>query len=75
MPKDKIREALEQFIETIEYVGGITRDHKGYPRPVGDPSWIDLGEAYLNACDALEREPVELSDDDDEETNSQDDDI
>jgi hypothetical protein len=48
--------ALESFIGTIEATGGIYRDRKGWACPVGDPEWIDLGEAYLQACRALKRE-------------------
>jgi hypothetical protein len=55
----KLTLALESFIGAIEAVGGIFRDRKGYPRPIGDPDWIDLGKAYLQACHELGREPLE----------------
>ena len=51
--------ALESFIGAIEATGGVFVDPKGYPCPVADPDWIDLGEAYLKACRALGREPVQ----------------
>lgn len=49
---------IERFVDTIEATGGIERDHKGYEVPHADPDWIDLGEAYIFACDVIGREPV-----------------
>lgn len=57
--------ALREFVEAIDVAGGVRRDKKGYPRPLGDEDWIDLGEAYLLACEALGREPKESSGNDD----------
>ena len=37
--------------------GGVERDEMGLYAPVGDPDWVDLGEAYLDACLALDRLP------------------
>lgn len=50
--------ALRAFVQAIDATGGIEYDHAGYPCPVGDYAWIDLGEAYLLACRALGREPL-----------------
>ncbi len=53
--------ALAEFCDTIEDTGGVKKDDKGYHVPVADEDWIDLGEAYMRACDALGRKPVEES--------------
>jgi hypothetical protein len=56
--------ALENFCSTIEATGGVFKDpENGYWYPVGDPTWFDLGDAYLAACEALRRKPL-IADDD-----------
>ena len=45
-------ELLEEFLSCIESTGGIKRDEDGHYVPVADPSWIDLGELYLEVCGA-----------------------
>lgn len=52
--------ALNQLCTTIAQTGGMYRgedigDEPGEnaDAPVADPDWIDLGEAYLTACEAL----------------------
>jgi len=61
MPEDqeKIKTYLSAFCDVIDNAGGLTDDEEGtgLPAPVGAPSWIDLAEAYENACAALGREP------------------
>ena len=47
--------ALMRLIETIEATGGLDCD--GYP--LGDPEWVDLGDAYLDACAVIERTPMQ----------------
>jgi len=47
--------ALMQFVNTIENTGGLENDGVS---PVGDPEWIDLGDAYVKACAALDRKPM-----------------
>lgn len=54
---ERLASALTKFCETIEITGGVRRTRKGHYEPVGDPSWIDLGDAYIEACGALGREP------------------
>ena len=49
--------ALASFCSTIEMTGGVRQEGTGLYAPVGDPDWIDLGEAYLEACLALDRLP------------------
>jgi hypothetical protein len=51
-------EALLEFVEAIEATGGVTRDDSGLYAPVADQEWVDLGEAYINACAALGVKPV-----------------
>jgi hypothetical protein len=55
--------ALESFVEAMEAIGGVIIDRKGLTCPVAEPEWTDLGEAYLHACRALGREPVQLDGD------------
>lgn len=54
---NKEREALEDFVKTIEATGGVVKDHKGYFVPVVDEEWVDLGDSYIRACAALGRKP------------------
>lgn len=62
---DLLRAALWDFISTIEATGGVVEDQHGNVAPGGDHDWLDLGEAYLAACQSLGREPlVEKIDDD-----------
>jgi hypothetical protein len=49
--------ALWKLIDAIEATGGVRRDEKGFMAPVADGDWIDLGEAYLMACEAVGKEP------------------
>lgn len=55
----KLVDVLLEFVQAIEATGGVMVDHKGYHVPVADKDWIDLGEAYLKACEALGQEPME----------------
>jgi hypothetical protein len=59
---DKLRAAIEKFIDTIEATGGVFKDRKGYHIPIGDQEWLDLGEAYVAACEAIGREPKIVED-------------
>jgi len=56
---DKMRAALRDFTGAIEATGGVTAspEDEGYTVPVADEDWIDLGEAYLKACEALGKKP------------------
>lgn len=45
--------AAQWLIDTINATGGIGRDLK----PAADPTWIDLGLAYIQACEELGVEP------------------
>lgn len=55
---DKKTAALEDFVRTIEVTGGIVKKRDGTVAPAGDEDWIDLGDCYLRACDALGQQPV-----------------
>lgn len=49
--------ARERLISTIEATGGVIAYEDGTFGPVGDPEWIDLGDAYVSACEEAGREP------------------
>jgi len=57
-PLKPYRRALTAFVSCIEATGGCTRDHDGYIVPMVDEDWSDLGDAYVEACAALDREPL-----------------
>lgn len=54
-PADEQRSALMELINTIDATGGLQVESE---RPAGDPSWVDLGHAYLAACRALGKKPL-----------------
>ena len=53
---DSLLCALENFCTTVEAAGGVLADKGVFYQPVGDPEWTDLGQAYIQACEALKRE-------------------
>jgi len=52
------KEALAEFVVTINTLGGVFLANDGAHRPVGDPDWSDLGRAYMLACKALGEDPL-----------------
>ena len=50
--------ALRHFIDAINVTGGVIRLPSGCVVPKGDEEWIDLGEAYLEACQEVGVEPL-----------------
>ena len=50
-------QALLTFVDTIDVTGGIRDQGDGTVAPIADEDWIDLGEAYLQACNALGHPP------------------
>lgn len=50
-------EALQSLCTTIANTGGVI-DLDGEQVPSADPDWVDLGTAYMTACEALGIEPV-----------------
>jgi hypothetical protein len=44
------KDAAQMLIETINATGGLTSLESGLYAPVADPDWIDLAEAYFQAC-------------------------
>jgi hypothetical protein len=66
---DLLQAAVWDLISTVEATGGVLEDPHGNIFPHADHDWLDLGEAYLAACQALGREPhVERFDEDPEDT-------
>jgi hypothetical protein len=57
-PPDRYRQVLGQFVQTVDATGGVFRDESGCHAPLADPDWIDLGEAYVEACAALGRDII-----------------
>ena len=51
--RGKARDALAAFVHTIEATGGALGREDGTTVPACDEEWVDLGEAYLLACEAL----------------------
>jgi len=52
--------ALSALIETVEATGGLTNvgpDERPSLAPAADDDWLDLADAYLLACKALNRLP------------------
>lgn len=49
--------ALRMFVDTINSTGGVMRNSRGVHQPCGDPTWSDLGAAYMSACEELGLEP------------------
>jgi hypothetical protein len=58
MDMEKARTALVSFVGTVDATGGVVHDPDGFVVPVVDEGWIDLGEAYMEACSALGHDPV-----------------
>jgi len=63
--EDRLRQALAAFVSTVECTGGVVQQADGLHAPVADEDWVDIGEAYMEACDVLRRpakvEPYILS--------------
>ena len=49
---DKAQNALRHLIDTIEATGGVVADYGGNYVPKADEDWLDLGNAYILACEA-----------------------
>jgi hypothetical protein len=50
--------ALRMFRDTIEVTGGLIRNEAGDLAPAVDEDWIDLADAYIEACRELDVEPM-----------------
>lgn len=48
------RTVLECLCRTIDATGGIIKETGC---PVADEDWLDIGDVYMAACEALGREP------------------
>lgn len=52
------------LIDLVNATGGCIKDAKGFVVPKCDEDWIDLGEAYVKACEALGEKPkMDLTED------------
>jgi hypothetical protein len=49
--------ALRDFLDCVDSTGGVFNDGLSVC-PIADPTWTDLGAAYIKACIALGRRPV-----------------
>lgn len=56
MDADKAYAVLVGLVNTIESTGGVLENRRGHLLPVADPEWIDLGDVYKSACEALGRQ-------------------
>jgi hypothetical protein len=50
--------ALHSLIETIDTTGGVAEVDIAQYVPVADYDWIDLGDAYMQACEAVGHAPL-----------------
>lgn len=57
MNKREMCDALKSFVSTIDNTGGVYAFNDGTHAPVTDKEWIDLGEAYMQACRSLRVKP------------------
>lgn len=53
MNNSKVVAALHEFVDAVTVTGGVIRNRAGLHEPAADRSWIDIGEAYVNACAVL----------------------
>jgi hypothetical protein len=57
--ENQYRAALIAFVEAIESVGGVTEHTDNLDGgPITNPEWLDLGDAYRDACKVLGQEPL-----------------
>lgn len=49
-----LRAALHEFTDAVLVAGGVGKNRvTGLYEPAADPEWVDIGEAYVNACRVL----------------------
>lgn len=54
----KAKRALKGLIDTVDTTGGLVEvGDDGSLAPAGDPSWLDLADVYIDACEALGLKP------------------
>jgi hypothetical protein len=49
----KMAAALKALVDAINATGGLVSSGPVSVAPAADPEWVDLGDAYLLACEAL----------------------
>jgi hypothetical protein len=56
---DQLVPVLREFVEDINYTGGLIADEEGSGLycPTADPTWVDLAVTYEHACEALGVDP------------------
>lgn len=54
----ELADALTDFCECVEALGGVLEVSPGVCAPDGAEDWTDLGASYLRACAALGRDPL-----------------
>ena len=59
---ERMQLALQIFLKCVEDLGGVKQDAQGNTVLAGCPEWEELTEAYLEACDALDVDPLEQMD-------------
>lgn len=52
-----LRNVIDKLIRTVEATGGVEKNEDGTYSPLADPDWLDLGDTYIEACEAIGREP------------------
>lgn len=62
---ERRRRALLSLIDTIDSTGGVIEPKGGMWYPAADEDWVDLAEAYVEACAALGTEPKITKESDD----------
>ncbi len=54
----QVEAALREFVGCIEATGGVIRYANGQYSPAADETWVDIGEAYIQAKLALGEDPM-----------------
>lgn len=68
----KVEVALRAFIDTVNATGGVVRPDTSFVAPAADEDWLDLGFAYMQACQALGLVPPVVANSEDPEVKSSD---
>jgi len=52
--------ALRSFVQAIEATGGVMKNPEcdGTYVCAGDEEWVDLADAYIEACRVMKRKPM-----------------
>ena len=58
MRASNVEVALRAVVNTVNATGGVVRPDTPFVAPAADEDWLDLGSAYMQACQALGLVPV-----------------